>query len=561
MSRLTIAGGGFLRLNKRIWSIPVCFAVAALLVISAGAGTYVSASGSQADRFNMSYIYFGNSNTYTSYVDQTGGALDDISPSYFDLNTDGTLKLTSAVSRTFIKQMHERGIKVTPFLSNHWDRAIGVNALANREQLSSQVAAAVMEYELDGVNVDIENVTEKEKDSYTDLVRLIRQKLPPEKSVSVAVAPNPYGIVTGWHGSYDYAKLAQYSDYLMLMTYDEHYQGGAAGPVAGLPFVESSIKAALKSVPADKLLLGIPFYGRIWKQGESYGGYGISNNTVESLIAGYRGKVTYDSSTQSPKATITILNNDVKPQVLGKTLDAGTYDIWYENEESIKSKLALVGKYSLKGTGSWSLGQETKNTWNYYSLWLNSIYFSDIQTSWARQCIIPVVNKGWMIGVSDSKFMPDAPVTRAQAAVILVRALGLDTSAAKQGPLVFSDTGGHWARVEIEAARQAGLVKGTDIDKYEPDQALTREEMAVLLDRILNPDVPADMQAGTAFYDVTTVSSPWSYAAINRIAAAGILQGYPDKGFHPRDSISRGQMAALMERSAPFLSNSVVLAK
>lgn len=544
-----------MRLKKLLWKILAVLLMIVLLTVPAGVTSTATDISEKAERFNMSYVYFGDSGAYTGYVDDTAGSLDDISPSYFDLNEDGTLKLTIAVDQKFVNEMHERGVKVTPFLSNHWNRQVGVQALANREQLSSQIAAAITEYNLDGVNVDVENVTETEKDSFTDFVRLLRQKLPDDKSVSVAVAPNPQHLTTGWYGSYDYAKLAEYSDYLMLMTYDEHYQGDVAGAVAGYPFVEKSIQAALEDVPADKLVLGMAFYGRLWKQGASYGGYGISNNTVENLIAQYRGKVVYDTVAHSPMATITILASDTKPQVFGRTLEAGKYDIWYENEESIKSKLALVGKYDLKGTGSWSLGQETKSTWDYYSLWLNSKYFCDVQNNWAMQSIISVSNKGWMVGVSSSQFMPDSPVTRAQAAAILVRAMGIDTTNISRSSTSFSDTVNHWASVEIEAAQLSGLVEGTGAGKYEPDKVMTREQMAVLLDNALN----LNTQANAAFYDVTQSSSPWSYAAINRIAAAGILQGYPDGGFHPGSSITREQMAALMDRASPYLTGGIGL--
>lgn len=80
---------------------------------------------------------------------------------------------------------------------------------------------------LDGVNVDIENVTEKQRTQYTELVRRLRESLPSDKEVSVAVAANPSGWNTGWHGSYDYAELGKYADHLFIMAYDEHYQGGA----------------------------------------------------------------------------------------------------------------------------------------------------------------------------------------------------------------------------------------------------------------------------------------------------------------------------------------------
>lgn len=546
-----------MRFGKIILKMLVAVLILALLPVTVNISTTADGMPVKAKRFNMSYVYFGDSAAYTGYVDDTDGSLDDISPSYFDLNEDGSLKLTIAVDRNFINEMHKRGLKVTPFLSNHWNRQTGVNALVSREQLSSQVAAAIDEYNLDGVNVDIENVTETERDSYTDFVRLLRQKLPEGKSLSVAVAPNPWDLTTGWHGSYDYAKLAQYSDYLMLMAYDEHYQGSVSGPVAGYRFVEESISAALKYVPADKLVLGIPFYGRLWKQGSNYGGYGVSNNTAEELIKKYRGVINYDNTDCSPKATITILKGDVKPLVFGRALEAGKYDIWFENEKSLKSKLTLVEKYNLKGTGSWSLGQESKNTWDYYSLWLDGWYFSDIQSNWAKLHIVSVLNLGWMVGESNSSFMPESPVTRAQVAVILTRALGIKTGSEIPDASVFSDTANHWAKAEIEAASANGIVVGTGNGIYEPDKALTREEMAVMLDRILNAGLEGtEGSRGSGgseiFSDVTRFSSPWSFEAIDRIAAAGILQGYPDKRFYPSEIMTRGQVAALMDRASVY---------
>jgi spore germination protein YaaH len=491
---------------RHIGRKPARTGIAAILMtvlLAAAAGHFISTGSiyqadkagiSRTERFNMTYIYFGNSAAYISHVDSTRGSLDHIAPSYFDLNRDGTLRLTIALDRNFIDAMHERGIRVTPFLSNHWDEESGKNALDRRGPLAEEIVEAVKEYDLDGVNVDIENMTEEERDKYTDFVRLLRQKLPADKSVSVAVAANPSGLTKGWHASYDLAGLSQHSDYLMLMAYDQHWQGnvektGGAGPVAGLGFVEESVKAALREVPVEKLVLGIPFYGRFWKRGAAYGGYGISNNTVEELVREFKGKVVFDEQLGSPKAVITIKKGDRKPVIYGVALDPGTYDIWYENEASIKRKLELVKKYGLKGTGSWSLGQETKETWDYYTLWLEGIYFSDIQRHWAKASIAAAVHNGWMNGVSGTRFEPDAPMTRAQAAALLVRVLDIRTSS---DTAIFADTAGHWAEEAICAAAEAGIFKGVGGNRFEPDKALTREQMAVLLDRLLNNDSDND---------------------------------------------------------------------
>lgn len=214
-------------------------------------------------KFNMSYLY--GSYDYISLVERTNGALNEVSPSYFDLDKEGNLKL-NVVDEILVATMHQKGITVVPFLSNHWDRETGRKALKNREKLATQVANAIQKYGFDGVNVDIENLTEADRDTYSDLVRRIRNKLPSEKSVCVAVAANPNSWTTGWQGSYDYKSLGEIADYIMLMAYDDHYEGSEEGPVAGIEFVEDSIRYALKYIPSNKILLGVPFYGRYWNR-------------------------------------------------------------------------------------------------------------------------------------------------------------------------------------------------------------------------------------------------------------------------------------------------------
>jgi spore germination protein YaaH len=322
--------------------------------------------------FNMSYLYFGNTKSYISQIDQTHGNLNHVSPSYFDINTDGSLKITTQFDPYFVDEMHKRGIKVVPFLSNHWDRNIGRAALANKEKLAQQIADFIIKNNLDGVQVDIENVTDIDRQNYTDLVRLLNEKVPSDKEVSVAVAANPNNWTKGWHGSYDYKELGKYADYLMIMAYDESYTGGPEGPVASYNWVERSIQYALnQGVPSEKVVLGIPFYGRYWKEGAASGGDGISNKRVDELLAKYGGTVTFDEKSKSPKATITIKQGDPQTTIAGKTLEPGTYHIWYENQDSIKAKLQLIHKYELKGSGSWSLGQESVSMWQHYRSWIS----------------------------------------------------------------------------------------------------------------------------------------------------------------------------------------------
>lgn len=325
-----------------------------------------------SDHYVLGYLYHGTEQQYYEYVNQTGNVLDTVAPSYFNIAEDGSLVLNHP-STSFIEQMHAKGLKVVPFLSNHWNRTAGINALKDVETLSTQIASYVEEYNLDGVNVDIENVTHEQKDQYTELVRLLREKLPEGKELSVAVAANPNNWQVGWHGSYDYAALAEHADYLMLMAYDEHFEGGEAGPVASVDFVERSIRHALTYVSPDKLVLGVPLYGRVWSLDSTrIVGKGTGSRVIQDIIKTTGATVTYDETAQAVKAEFTI--TDSSPQyTVGSdfVLLPGRYVAWYDDARSYQAKLSLIEKYGLKGAGSWALGQEDPSIWENYESWMD----------------------------------------------------------------------------------------------------------------------------------------------------------------------------------------------
>lgn len=490
----------------------------------------------KADRYAMSYVFFGTNNQQLEYISVSQGSLGVISPSYFNLDANGQLEKVT-ISASYVESVHQQGMKVVPFLSNHWDRASGVAALENREALADELVKLIMANHLDGINVDIENVSEKYRDAYTDLVRLLREKLPADREVSVAVAANPNGWDLGWHGSYDYTALGEIADHLFIMAYDEHYLGGEPGPVASLSFVERSIQYALERVPSEKIVLGIPFFGRLWSQNGEVSGLGVSCQRAESIIARYGANVTYDRASRSPKAEFTLTAAD-QLVINGQTMEPGNYVMWYENSNSLKEKLALVDKYDLKGAGSWSLGQETADVWDYFSLWLNGKYFEDIAGHFASDAILSAAEKGYMVGVNHTSFAPEEAMTRAQAASVCARMLSLSD---EDSP--YSDTSGHWAEGQIGAMAKAGFLFGYSDGTFQPDAEITREELAALLFRVIGAEYAGEV---SSFPDVQP--ERWSYEEITSLAAKNILTGYPDGTFRPEDYLTRGEMAFLMNQ-------------
>jgi len=339
-------------------------------------------SQNSSKKLSLTYLFGATSDQYLDMLSKTQDSITVICPDYFDIDENGNLILanTEKLNQQFIDTVHRKGIRIVPFLSNHFDRELGITALNNRDELSDQIAGAVERYGLDGVDINIENVTHEHRDIYTDLARLLREKLPRDKVVSSAVAANPNGFTIGWQGSYDYKSLSSYCDYLMIMNYDESYYGSVEGPVSGRNFFERSIQYAIsQEVSKGKIVVGIPFYGRYWKQGENIGGIGLAGRDVEFLLANYESTNYFDMETQSAHAVVTIKPSDIEPEIWGgRKLSAGTYSIWYDSPEATKYKLQIINRFDVLGAGSWSLGQEILSIWDFYTQTLNRQMYAGV---------------------------------------------------------------------------------------------------------------------------------------------------------------------------------------
>lgn len=349
--------------------------IAALIALSTTMADSVFAN----EKINFSYIYSVSKNDYIKHVDQTNNSVNVISPNYFDLSKDGNLVITKNFDAKFIKEMKKRNIKIVPFLSNHWEKESGLNALKNTDALTTEIVEQIKKNDLDGVNIDMEGLSHTERDAFSQFIQTLNEKMPSGKEISVAVAANPKASKIGWHGSYDYQRLAENADYLVIMAYDESYSGSKPGPVASIDFVEKSINYAInEGVSSNKLVLGIPFYGRIWnledlESGSGVIGDGIWMNKTFSLINNYNGTTQMVEEKGSLVGKVTISKNDPPFQLFSwkKPFEPGNYEIWFDNEQTIGKKLQLVNKYNLKGTANWSLGQEAPTLWANYKSWLN----------------------------------------------------------------------------------------------------------------------------------------------------------------------------------------------
>lgn len=176
---------------------------------------------------------------------------------------------------------------------------------------------------------------------------------------------------------------------------------------------------------------------------------------------------------------------------------------------------------------------------NYVEL---SVSFKDISSShWAFKSVAFLTNRGIIRGYEDETFRPDAQITRAMAAAMITRELGL-TAAADQ-TLPFTDVKeSHYAFNAIKAVAEAGIIKGKTAETFAPDEPLTRAEMAVVLNRAYKLKGETEI----VFKDVD--ADHWAREAISTLAANKITGGYEDGTFKPSKPTTRAEFSSFMQR-------------
>lgn len=170
--------------------------------------------------------------------------------------------------------------------------------------------------------------------------------------------------------------------------------------------------------------------------------------------------------------------------------------------------------------------------------------FSDIATSTFLDAIHWIYYAGITVGCGNGRFCPNDPVTRAQMALFISR--GFDVPPATPGIDYFVDDNGVTGEGAINALAEAGIAGGCDpvAKRFCPTANVTRAQMALFLDRAIEPPLPP---TSIDFFDDDDGKT--GEAAINRLAAAGITGGCGTRKYCPTANVTRGQMAAFLRRA------------
>lgn len=313
---------------------------------------------------------------YNTGVTNTGAHMDGlnvISPTWFTLvdNTgltpysyehmfyeDLNLYIADMGNTAYIKDCREEGYQVWAMFNSEGVPSKTSKFLNNeeaREACLEMMEDFIIKYDLDGINLDFENMYQTDKDAYSQFVKEMAEMCHGVGAIlSVDVTKYEPASIT-YSMCYDRTAIAKYADYVALMGYDQNGTWSTkAGSVSDLKWTEEAILGLLEEVPNEKLILGIPFYARIWEtdeEGNVIKTSAVGMSTVAKQIEENEAEIRYDKATGQNYAEWTI--------------EESTFKVWIEDKTSIKARLKLIDKYDLAGVASWSKTFETPDIWEF----------------------------------------------------------------------------------------------------------------------------------------------------------------------------------------------------
>lgn len=305
--------------------------------------------------------------------------LTTIVPTWFHV-ADVKGSLESIASADYVNYAKQAGIEVWAAIRD-FDGGINsyeesyelLSHTSSRENLINQLIAEALRVGIGGINVDFEKISEECGEHYIEFIRELSVRC---RQNGIILSVDNY-VPKGYNMQYDRKEQGIVADYVIIMGYDEHFAGSKeAGPVSSYNFVREGIEETLKEVPAEKVISGIPFFTRLWK--ETPKTQEELNNQAGTEDAEYSMKVESEAlgmtsaSERIAQAGVEITwDEEAQQNYASWTVENETYKIWLEDAQSIEPKLQLMKDYQLAGTAAWALGQESSDIWNLIQKYVN----------------------------------------------------------------------------------------------------------------------------------------------------------------------------------------------
>ena len=172
--------------------------------------------------------------------------------------------------------------------------------------------------------------------------------------------------------------------------------------------------------------------------------------------------------------------------------------------------------------------------------------FEDTKGHWANKAIDYVVNKGYFSGISEKEFGPNKAITRGQFVTVLGRILNINVDDFKSNKFKDVDSSQYYAAY-VSWAESVGITKGRGNGNFDPNKEITREEMAVMMEKFLNVSGKnlGEVENTKKFKDEGKIQS-WAQESVKKMTRLGLINGMEDGSFSPKSSFTRGQVAQIL---------------
>lgn len=310
------------------------------------------------ERINLTWEQVYSRNPNPNNFDPMPG-LNVVSPTWFHI-IDGEGSLENRADASYVEWAHKNGIQVWALFSNSFDPDMTTEALSTydrRMNMARQLISFAQLYKLDGINVDFENVHLKDGPNLTQFIRELAPLLH-EAGLTLSMDVTFISTNEMWSMFYDRKALGQVVDYMMIMAYDEHWASSPkSGSVASLPWVENGVKRIMNeaNVPPSKIVLGVPFYTRVWTETTVDGKTKVSSAAV--------GMDKVKEIIREKKLT-PVLDEAAGQNYVEYQENGALKKIWIEDETSIRARIDVIERLGLAGLASWSRNFASEEIWN-----------------------------------------------------------------------------------------------------------------------------------------------------------------------------------------------------
>lgn len=290
-----------------------------------------------------------------------------ISPTWYKVkNNSGELE--TMADGDYVEYVHNLGYEVWPLVSDFGmqgeiDEGSILSSYESRRALIANIMNEIKLYGYEGINIDFEKI---KSDYSEDYIQFIRELSVECRRAEVVLSVDNYPPYN-FNRYYNRKAQGECVDYVIVMCYDEHYNGGEkAGSTSSLKYLVNGMEGTLEEVDKEKLIVAVPFYTRLWQIDASsewnYDGTETTGTIVSStacsmekaqeIIKEYNLNVSWNENTEQ--------------EFVEGTVGGYIYQIWLETAASLEIKLDEIIQADIGGVAAWELGFEKSEVWDLF---------------------------------------------------------------------------------------------------------------------------------------------------------------------------------------------------